>query len=74
MGRLTRAPGWLCSDCAQAQQPGQKGWAMIPAYIDPGAGSLAVQALVAGLVALPVLFRRQMAKVGRLLRREHDGD
>ena len=33
------------------------------AYIDPGTGSLAVQALIAGLVTVSVVFRRT---IGRL--------
>jgi hypothetical protein len=42
------------------------------AYIDPGSGSLVVQALIAGLVAIPVLFRRQIARVVRTLRRSEE--
>lgn len=38
------------------------------AYIDPGSGSLVVQALVAGLVAIPVFFRHQIARLVRSLR------
>ena len=40
----------------------------ILAYIDPGSGSLIVQALIAGLVAIPVFFRHQIARVIRTLR------
>ena len=47
---------------------------MIFAYIDPGAGSLMIQALVAALVGLPILFRRQLAKAVRLLRRGSGSD
>jgi hypothetical protein len=47
---------------------------MIFAYIDPGAGSLMIQALVAALVGLPILFRHQLAKVVRLFRRGNAGD
>ena len=36
---------------------------LVFAYIDPGSGSLIVQALIAGLVAVPVLFRRQLARI-----------
>ncbi len=32
---------------------------LIFAYIDPGSGSLVIQALIAGMVAVPVIFRRQ---------------
>ncbi len=33
---------------------------MIFAYIDPGSGSLIIQALIAGLVAIPIFFRAQL--------------
>lgn len=36
---------------------------MFFAYIDPGAGSLIIQALVAALVGIPILLRRQLARV-----------
>ena len=36
-------------------------------YIDPGAGSLIVQALIGTLVAVPYLLRRQLARVLRTL-------
>jgi hypothetical protein len=39
---------------------------MILIYIDPGAGSLLIQALIAGTLALPYFFRQRIA---RLLRR-----
>lgn len=35
---------------------------MIFAYIDAGSGSLIIQALIAGLVAIPIFFRAQLAK------------
>ena len=38
------------------------------AYIDPGSGSLVIQALIAGLVAAPVIFRKQLARVVRSIR------
>jgi hypothetical protein len=38
----------------------------ILAYIDPGSGSLIIQALIAAIVAAPFVFRQQ---VGRLVRR-----
>jgi len=34
------------------------------AYIDPGSGSLIIQAVIATLVAIPIFFRTQ---IGRLL-------
>ncbi|MFV2062553.1 MAG: hypothetical protein ACC726_03450 [Chloroflexota bacterium] len=38
------------------------------AYIDPGSGSLMIQALIAGLVALPIFFRQQIARAVRVVR------
>lgn len=37
-------------------------------YIDPGSGSLVIQALIAGLVAAPIFFRRQIARFVRTVR------
>jgi len=45
---------------------------LILAYIDPGSGSLLIQALIAGLVVIPVFFRHQIARVVRTLRGEGD--
>lgn len=39
------------------------------AYIDPGSGSLVVQALIAGLVAVPIFFRHQITRFVRAIRR-----
>lgn len=36
---------------------------MIFLYIDPGAGSLLVQALLAGLLAVPFFLRTQIARI-----------
>lgn len=41
------------------------------AYIDPGSGSLIIQALIAGLVAVPIFFRHQ---ISRFLRAVRGGD
>lgn len=41
---------------------------LIPAYIDPGSGSLLIQAVIAGLVAIPIFFRHQIARLVRGLR------
>ena len=38
------------------------------AYIDPGSGSLIIQALIAGLVAIPIFFRQQIARAIRAVR------
>ncbi len=40
------------------------------AYIDAGSGSLIIQALIAGLVAAPFVFRQQLGRVVRRLRGE----
>ena len=41
---------------------------LIFAYIDPGSGSLIIQALIAGLVAVPIFFRHQIARAVRAVR------
>jgi hypothetical protein len=38
------------------------------AYIDPGSGSLIIQALIAGLVAIPIIFRHQISRAVRAIR------
>ena len=44
------------------------------AYIDPGAGSLAIQAIIAAALAIPFFFRRSIAAVvTRLRRADSDG-
>jgi hypothetical protein len=42
------------------------------AYIDPGSGSLIVQALIAGLVAIPIFFRHQITRAVRAVRGPRD--
>jgi hypothetical protein len=45
------------------------------AYIDPGSGSLIIQAVIAAVVAIPFFFRTQIARVGRAIRpRSRDTD
>lgn len=39
------------------------------AYLDPGSGLLLFQAAIAGIVALPIVFRRQVARGWRAIRR-----
>jgi len=39
------------------------------AYIDPGAGSLFIQAVIAAAVVVPVFFRNQIARIVRTFRR-----
>jgi hypothetical protein len=38
------------------------------AYIDPGSGSLLIQAVIAGLVAIPIFFRHQISRAIRAVR------
>ena len=40
------------------------------AYIDPGSGSLIVQAAIATVVAVPFFFRQQIRRATRAIRRE----
>jgi hypothetical protein len=40
------------------------------AYIDPGSGSLIIQALIATIVAVPIFFRD---KIGRIMRTVRGG-
>ena len=44
---------------------------LVLAYIDPGSGSLVIQALIAGLVAAPIFFRRQIARFVHGIRGQH---
>ncbi len=39
------------------------------AYIDPGSGSLIVQAVIATIVAVPFFFRQQIGRAVRTIRR-----
>ena len=38
------------------------------AYIDPASGSLVIQALIAGLIAIPFFFRNKISKFIRTVR------
>ena len=42
---------------------------MIILYIDPGAGSMVIQAMLAGILAIPFFFRTQIARVVGRFRR-----
>ena len=42
------------------------------AYIDPGSGSLIIQAAIAAVIAIPIFFRSQIARMMRALRRSDD--
>lgn len=39
------------------------------AYIDPGSGSLIIQAVIATIVAVPFFFRQQIGRIVRAVRR-----
>ena len=43
------------------------------AYIDPNSGSILIQAVIAGMVALPFFFRKQLARITSALRHSRDG-
>ena len=42
------------------------------AYIDPGSGSLIIQAVIATVIAIPFFFRQQIARVLRVVRGRDD--
>jgi hypothetical protein len=46
----------------------------LPAYIDPGSGSLIIQAAIAAVIAIPIFFRSQLARAIRSLRRSNDDE
>ena len=43
------------------------------AYIDPGSGSLIIQAIIATLIAVPIFFRQQIARFADVVRRRDGG-
>ena len=47
---------------------------LVFAYIDPGSGSLVIQAVIAGLVAIPVLFRQRIASFVRTVRGDRQAE
>jgi hypothetical protein len=44
------------------------------AYIDPGSGSLIIQAVIASIVAIPFFFRHQIGRFVRAVRRTDESD
>ena len=47
---------------------------LVFAYIDPGAGSLVIQAIIAGIVSIPFFFRNAIrSTIGRFRRKPTDG-
>jgi hypothetical protein len=47
---------------------------LVFAYIDPGAGSLALQALIAAIIAIPYFFRTAIRSALQRLRRVSPAD
>jgi hypothetical protein len=48
---------------------------LVFAYIDPGAGSLVIQAIIAGLVSIPFFFRNAIRRTfGRFRSKPTDGE
>lgn len=46
---------------------------MVFAYIDPGAGSLLIQALIAALISVPFVFRSTVARLATRARSIFNG-
>jgi len=38
------------------------------AYLDPGSGSIIIQAVIAGIIAVPVIFRNKISAMVRAVR------
>jgi hypothetical protein len=47
---------------------------MILLYIDPGAGSMVIQAVLAAALAIPFFFRTQLSRLVGMLRNRLDRD
>jgi superfamily II DNA or RNA helicase len=45
---------------------------LLPAYIDPGSGSLIIQAVIATLIAIPFFFRQHIGRFVRMVRGRED--
>lgn len=43
-----------------------------PAYIDPGSGSLVIQAVIAAIIAVPIFLRSHIGRAVRTLRGSDD--
>jgi hypothetical protein len=44
----------------------------LPAYIDPGSGSLIIQAVIATVIAVPIFLRSQISRAVRTFRRSDE--
>ena len=47
---------------------------MVFAYIDPGAGSMIIQTIIAGALAVPFIMRTQISQALAKLRRNRDAE
>ena len=47
---------------------------MVFAYIDPGAGSMIIQTIIAGALAVPFIMRTQISHALAKLRRNRDAE
>ena len=61
----------VCSVPSRSE-PGGPSVSHILAYIDPGSGSLIIQAAIAAIIAIPILLRSQLSRVARALRHPND--
>ena len=41
---------------------------LVFAYLDPGSGSIIIQAAIAGLIAVPVIFRNKISQMVKAVR------
>lgn len=44
------------------------------AYIDPGTGSLIIQAVIAAMIAVPLFFRHQISRLANVVRHRSKPD
>jgi len=44
------------------------------AYLDPGSGSIIIQAAIAGIIAVPVIFRNKISQMVKAVRGESAED
>ena len=44
----------------------------LPAYIDPGSGSLIIQAVIAAIIAIPIFLRSHIGRAVRTFRRSDE--
>ena len=60
---------WAMSPCASTRYEGDqtvsRSHRVVFAYIDPGAGSLVIQAIIAGALSVPFFFRQKLSRIFR---------